>query len=213
MRKIIVTIGLAALVLGACGQQEEVGGGEETGVEEPVVEESADEEPIVEESEEPAEAAGDDEWDPQVRTNFLEACLATSGGAEGYCGCTLDRLEERFSEAEFEAMEQEMMTSDVMPAEFEEIIEACVGEHEDELAGDPTDAAEGQWSQMARTEFLGACIESSGGATAYCECALEGLEAEYDEFEFGMISLGIEDGDEIPPEFESVIERCADEHA
>lgn len=213
MRKIIVTIGLAALVLSACGQEDEVLGGEENGAEAPVVEEPADEEPGLEETEDLAEATGDEAWDPQVRTSFLDACLATSGGAEGYCGCTLDRLEERFTEAEFEAMEQEMMTSDVMPAEFDEIIDACLAEHEEELAGDPTDAIEGQWSEMARAEFLGACIDSSGGATAYCECALEGLEEQYDEFEFGMISLGIEGGDEIPQEFEAVIERCADEHA
>jgi hypothetical protein len=202
MRKIIVTIGLAALVLGACGQVDELLG---TG-------ENDTEEPVVEEAEEPSEAAGDDAWDPQVRTNFLDACLETSGGAEGYCGCTLDRLEERFTEAEFEAMEQEMMASDVMPPEFDEIIDACIDEHEEELAGDPSAAGDGQWSELARTEFLGACIDSSGGATAYCECALDGLEAEYEEFEFGMISLGIEAGDDMPPEFEAVIERCAEDH-
>jgi hypothetical protein len=100
-----------------------------------------------------------------------------------------------------------------LPPEFDEIIEACVDEHQDELAADPDGGgAEGEWSQLARSEFIGACVESSGGATAYCECALEGLEAEYDEFEFGMISLGIEDGDEMPQEFEAIIERCADEH-
>ncbi len=215
MRKFLVTLGVGALLLSACANGEEPAAeetaAEETAPVEEVEEPEAPEEPAeVEEPEEEPDQAGD--WDEQVRTNFMDACLATSGGASGYCECTLDGLEDTYDQAEFEQVEQEMLGTDEIPAEFEQIIEACVEENQDEISGDPTEAAEGEWSQLSQSEFLNACIQSSGGATEYCECALDGMMEEYTEDEFVEVSLAIDAGEPEPDEFMDVVEDCAAQH-
>ena len=72
---------------------------------------------------------GGDEWTQEVRDNFLDGCLEASGGEEAYCVCVLERLEDTYTLAEFEAIERELEEADVMPAELEGMIEDCLEEH------------------------------------------------------------------------------------
>ncbi len=215
MRRYIIALSLAAVVLAACGSDTETPGEDEAPEERPQeelepVEESPEAEEGVEEVPEAAPPA-DGGWDETVRTNFLDSCLSTSGNATGYCQCALDGLEERFSQEDFEALEQEMMTTDVLPDEFDEVIEACLEEHQDELAG-AGEPAEGEWSATAQSEFLFGCIESSGGMTEHCECALDGMQEIYTESEFEQLSLELEQGEPTPPEFDGVVDACLEQH-
>lgn len=227
MRRYFLAIGLAALVLSGCSPLTEMFAGDDEAPEEAPQEEAPQEEAPQEEAalaeEDPgpddgaeetpeAETSTDDgEWDQVVQTNFYDACLSTSRGATGYCQCALDGLQERFSQADFEAMEQEMMGSDALPEGFTEVIDACVEEHEDELGG-VEEAAEGEWSATAQSDFLFGCIESSGGMVAHCECALDGMQETYTEGEFEELSFGLEQGEAIPPEFDAVVDACLEQH-
>lgn len=157
----------------------------------------------------PAEAAtAEPGWDEQVRANFMEACLTTSSGASGYCTCTLERFEEYYAQPEFERLEQRLIADHPLPQEASQIIEACVADHRDEVATD----REAAWSQRSQTEFLNACIDSSGGATEYCGCALTGMMERFTEDGFVEVSLAVEAGEPEPEAFTATVENCAAEH-
>ncbi len=70
-----------------------------------------------------------DEWTQEVRDNFMSECLPSSGGEQAYCECVLEDLESTYTLEEFEAIEQEIIESDTMPPEIEEMIDACIQEH------------------------------------------------------------------------------------
>lgn len=79
-----------------------------------------------------ATACGDDDggggsggYSSSVTDAYMEGC--TSGGQPAaFCQCTLDELEDRFSEEEFVAFAIE--ASEEPPDEFVEIALACIGE-------------------------------------------------------------------------------------
>lgn len=54
-------------------------------------------------------ACGDEGKGPDysdgLRRNFLASCEQSSGGKEGACGCLIDELESRMTEAEFLELE------------------------------------------------------------------------------------------------------------
>lgn len=157
--------------------------------------------------------AAESGWDDDVREGFLQACLTTSSGSEGYCGCTLAGLEDTFSQAKFERLEQHMLTTDTVPEEFQTVVDGCLADHIDELMGDDLEALEGgRWGAAARAEFLQACLQTSGGLEAYCGCTLDGMEEIYSQTEFTAISLAIERGEEVPPDFDAVVQACLAEH-
>lgn len=238
MRRRLIAISIAAAVLAGCGPLADLASGEsdapdETGQEQTSPDGSAQEEtspdgdapegtaqdeaPPTGEAADPDDSAEDEDdapsddgaWDQAVRTNFLDACLGSSGDASGYCECALTSFEERFTQAEFEAIEQEMTASDETPPEFDEVVEACYEEH---VAGAVEESADGQWSAMAQSDFLEGCIQTSGGMTAHCECALDGLQEIYSETEFIALSAGIERGEDTPAEFDEVVETCLERH-
>lgn len=149
MRRQVIAISIAA-VLAGCGPLADLASGEGDAPDEAVPEEASpageaaepgdtteDEAPPAGEAAEPDGPAeegsdaqpGDGAWDPAVRTNFLDACLGSSGDAAGYCECALDSFTERFTQAEFETIEQEMMASDATPPEFDEVVESCLEQH------------------------------------------------------------------------------------
>lgn len=70
-----------------------------------------------------------DEWTQEVRDNFMSECLPSSGGEQAYCECVLEDLESTYTLAEFETIEQELIETDTMPPEVEEMIDACIQEH------------------------------------------------------------------------------------
>lgn len=233
MRRHLIAIGIAAAVLAGCGPLADLTSGESDAPDEGAQEETAQDETSSDgdapedsaqdevppaggpaepddSSEGDGDAPSDDgAWDHAVRTNFLDACLGSSGNASGYCECALISFEERFTQAEFETLEQEMMASDETPPEFDEVIEACYDEH---VAGAVEESVDGQWSAMAQSDFLEGCIQTSGGMTAHCECALDGLQEIYSETEFIALSAGFERGEDIPAEFDEVVETCLEQH-
>lgn len=71
----------------------------------------------------------DGEWTQDVRDNFMSECLPSSGGEEEYCLCVLEQLEDTYTLEEFETIEQELIETDTMPAELEEMIDGCIQEH------------------------------------------------------------------------------------
>lgn len=70
-----------------------------------------------------------DEWTQEVRDNFLSECLPASGGEQDYCECVLEELEATYTLAEFEAIEEELIETDSMPPDVEEMIDVCIQEH------------------------------------------------------------------------------------
>ena len=76
-----------------------------------------------------AEAATD-AWSDDVRENFLASCEESSGGQVDYCACVLADLEETYTLAEFEAIEQQLEDDgDAVPDELQVIIDACIERH------------------------------------------------------------------------------------
>jgi len=162
---------------------------------------------------EPA-AAGESDWDDDVREDFQQTCLGSSGGAEGYCGCALAGLEQTFTQAEFEALDGLMVLTHSVPEEFEAVVDACVAEHLDELMGeDLAELGQGRWSVQARVEFMNACLQTSGGLAEYCECTLSDMEERYSQSEFTSISRAIQRGDDVPAEYDAIVQDCLAEHA
>jgi len=216
MRRCILAFSLAAFILSGCSPVAEVFAGEDEAPEETTpegvapVEESPELDGSVEETPE-AETSADDGWDETVRTNFYESCLSTSANATGYCQCALDGLQERFSQEDLEAFEQQMTSSVVLPAEFDEVIDVCLEEHRDAIVGSD-EPAEHEWSPSAQSEFLFGCIDSSGGMINHCECTLDGLQEIYTESEFEQLSLELERGESTPPEFDGVVDACFEQH-
>lgn len=52
---------------------------------------------------------GDDgAWPENVRSNFINACVAEDPAMEGYCGCMLEGLEEKYTIDEYIEVEREM---------------------------------------------------------------------------------------------------------
>ena len=212
MPRYVLALSLAAFVLAGCSSMTEMLAGEEQPPDETTQEEVAPVEEGPEESvEDTSEAGADEGWDQAVQTNFYESCLSASRGATGYCQCTLGGLQERFSQDDFEAIEQEVTGSEALPPEFEEVIDACIEEHQDEIAGFE-ESTGGQWSAAAQSEFLFGCIESSAGTVEHCECALDGMQETYTESEFEELSLGLERGEATPPEFDAVVDVCLQQH-
>jgi hypothetical protein len=149
-------------------------------------------------------------WDAEVRDGFLDACLATAGGAGGYCRCALSGLEQEYTQAEFEAIEGQMLRDSTVPPRFQAIVEDCFETHVGELF--TALGQDGAWSEAARTQYLAACVETSGGLTAYCTCAIDGLEARYSQTEFTTISMAIQRGGEVPDAYEAIVQECFAEH-
>jgi hypothetical protein len=67
---------------------------------------------------------GGDGYSSEVRELYLEGCMTEQN--RGFCECTLDELETRFSETEFMAFAIE--ASEEPPEEFVEIAFACLSE-------------------------------------------------------------------------------------
>lgn len=70
---------------------------------------------------------GDDEgdqYDSQIRENFLSSCEESSDGATEKCECILEGLEERMSQSEFLSFEQDIIEGDAELMENEEVKEA-----------------------------------------------------------------------------------------
>jgi hypothetical protein len=78
------------------------------------------------------------------------------------------------------------------------------------LAG--CDQDEDAWTQDVRDNFMEGCLEASGGQQEYCSCVLGDLEDTYTLEEFEEIERQLEDAGALPPEVESMIEDCIDEH-
>ena len=70
-----------------------------------------------------------DAWTDGVRQNFLDSCEASSGGQTDYCACVLADLEDAYSLAEFEAIEQQLDEGGEVPDALELIIDACIERH------------------------------------------------------------------------------------
>ncbi len=159
-----------------------------------------------------ADVAASD-WDDDVREEFQQTCLSTSGGAEGYCGCALAGLEQTFTQAEFEALDGLMVLTDSVPEEFEAVVDACVAEHLAELMGeDLAELGQGRWGMQARVEFMNACLQTSGGLAEYCECTLGGMEEVYSQSEFTSISQAIQRGEDVPEQYDAIVQDCLAEH-
>jgi hypothetical protein len=71
---------------------------------------------------------------------------------------------------------------------------------------------DGAWTQEVRNNFMDGCLEASGGQQEYCSCVLDALEETYTLEEFDEIERQLDDTGVMPPEVESMIEACIDEH-
>src|SRR5690625_882582 len=201
-------VGLAVLLV-ACSATDEAGSHDAqpspTTLEVTDVEVTSNhEDPSTGESPTEALAAGSG-WDEQVRANFMDACLATSAGASGYCACTLEHFEERYTQQEFERLEQRLTADHPLPEDASQIIDACITKHPEEVAADP----DGEWSQRSQAESLNACVGSSNGATEDCGGALAGMMERFSEDEFVEVSLAVDAGEPEPDGFNETVESCA----
>lgn len=70
-------------------------------------------------------------WPAEVKSNFVNACTETSGGAKEYCECSLDKLVETYPIDEYTALESKLDTDEKALEEFMSVIQPCI----DELAG------------------------------------------------------------------------------
>jgi hypothetical protein len=87
--------------------------------------EGGEEEPAEEEpAEEGSTEEGSTEYPTSVQQNFLDSCLATSGGDSSACECSLDALEERFSIKELEEAEADISSGRIREM-IEYAAEAC----------------------------------------------------------------------------------------
>lgn len=71
---------------------------------------------------------GDDgAWPENVRSNFINACVAEDPAMEGYCGCMLEGLEEKYTIDEYIEVEREMEGSsgDQVLDEWGDLITEC----------------------------------------------------------------------------------------
>lgn len=59
--------------------------------------------------------------------------------------------------------------------------------------GSTPPAASGRYNPEVRRLFLEECIRASQGATAYCACTLEKLEAAYSQAEYIQFSDNVDD--------------------
>ena len=79
------------------------------------------------------QAVGDDGgvYPPQVRDEFLAACIAERGPGQSttafwrYCTCTLEYLEAELSLSEFQQIEQRILDGEDMPPELWDAVAAC----------------------------------------------------------------------------------------
>lgn len=71
----------------------------------------------------------DEEWSAEVRDNFLDGCVETSGGERAYCVCVLDGLEDAYTVTEFAAVEEEIERANALPPELQGLIDTCLEEH------------------------------------------------------------------------------------
>lgn len=68
-------------------------------------------------------------WTDEVRDNFLAACEESSDGQADYCACVLTDLEDTYTLAEFEEIEQHLDAGGEVPGELQATIDTCVEQH------------------------------------------------------------------------------------
>ena len=74
---------------------------------------------------------GEGVYPPEVRDEFLGACIAERGPGQSttafwrYCSCTLEHFEANLSVSEFEQVEQRVLDGEDMPAELWDAVAAC----------------------------------------------------------------------------------------
>ena len=68
---------------------------------------------------------GGNEYPDEVVENFVSNCAAQPGTTESACQCAIDELQERMSFEEFEAAEQDLVTSGDVANELRAVVEEC----------------------------------------------------------------------------------------
>jgi predicted small lipoprotein YifL len=68
---------------------------------------------------------GGDEYPDAVVENFVANCAAQPGTTESACRCAIDELQERMSFEEFEAAEQDLVTTGNVAEELRAVVEEC----------------------------------------------------------------------------------------
>ncbi len=68
------------------------------------------------------------------------------------------------------------------------------------------------WPEEVRDNFLGACLDGSGGEEDYCRCVLEELEASLTVEEFEELEGDLAEEGDLPPVVEVIVEDCIDQH-
>lgn len=160
---------------------------------------------------------GEEEYSPEVESNFMEECVkgAEEAGAGAqvetetreYCSCSYDKLEatvpfEEFAEYDEQASEDE---NTPLPPKFAAIVESC--------------ALEQGYSAITEKSFVDACVESAideglskSEAQQYCGCTYKEIEAKvpFEEFTEYDAKAQKDPSAEPPPKMAAAVERCAE---
>lgn len=76
------------------------------------------------------EAPAGNVWPETVQKNYLDACVATSGGQKAYCQCTLDIAQETYPVEEFAALEAKLSSDPSIAEDFTALLAPCAAELE-----------------------------------------------------------------------------------
>lgn len=68
---------------------------------------------------------GSNEYPAEVVENFVTNCAAQPGTTESSCRCAIDELQERMSFEEFEAAEQDLVTTGNVADELRAVVDEC----------------------------------------------------------------------------------------
>lgn len=64
------------------------------------------------------------------------------------------------------------------------------------------------YPQAAISSFMSSCNTSSGGETAYCACAMHGIQSKYNYEEYVRLNVRTANTGQLPEELSGIISKC-----
>lgn len=130
----------------------------------------------------------------KLREDFIPGCVA-GGFNEKICACAFDKGTANFSEQEINQIADGSASSELLArlasATMNNVAE-CAGVTPEQMARAQANVTASDIKKSFRASFVQNCVQSSGGATAACNCVYEKTVADYTDDDFIELNQGSE---------------------